>query len=500
MNKNIHPVDDLFGPLGQHTETPPPLVWQGVEQHLDRKSHARLRQKYKAIQRVAALLLLLLISGVVYYAATKNNSAANGSSTAQQPLRTPESTLPAGAQPVTKQPAAASGQPPVNSLAKTATASNDVDAAAENNTGLSVTAVNQNTISALTNTVKQKKFTVAAALKAVRLWSSRPKNKNEGFDMVSLPMDIRIPGEEALALPEREILLSVSPFNIKDLLPAVSAPAAANRPTALFPANRLPPAKTPAKPATPRGRWFINVFAAPEFLITRLKDDEPHFFGSTGGPRPADDDRRKLKDEERKTSSFSTGVLVQYALFKHIRIGSGISYIQKTTEIAPKKIYAELDNGGTVKFRYNCASGTSYLSPKDGSVTVIGDSASATSAENRLSYLHIPFTVSYTFTHKKISVSPFAGAGINVLLKEQIETEVTDALGSEHHRVTDIKGLKKTYLSGSLGLQFAYTLNKKCAVLLAPAARFAISSLNEHSNVKSFPLALGLQAGLQWRL
>jgi len=114
---------------------------------------------------------------------------------------------------------------------------------------------------------------------------------------------------------------------------------------------------------------------------------------------------------------------VQVPVGKKWSIQSGVTYTSKKISIEPKKIFAKLDNDGKVKYRFDCSSGYTFISPKTGTTPAVGDSVNAVASSNTLQYIGIPLAVNYTFSFGKFSLAPTVGTSVNFLTKQRIETE-----------------------------------------------------------------------------
>ena len=237
----------------------------------------------------------------------------------------------------------------------------------------------------------------------------------------------------------------------------------------------------------------LTPYFSPQFSFNRIEDN--HRGG--GGPQPPNGGREEIKRDELRQSSFSMGVLVDIPLGKKLSLLSGISYMNKNTRIEPKKIFAKLDNDGKVKYRFDCSSGYTYISPKTGTAPVIGDSVNATASINTLQYLGFPLAIKYNFNFKKFSISPVAGAVANFLVKQKIETALIVGTTKEKQTINSIQGLRPTYFNAFTGIAVAYKLNKRISLSFTPTGNFALSSITKDAAVKSYPNSFGLLAGVK---
>ncbi len=107
----------------------------------------------------------------------------------------------------------------------------------------------------------------------------------------------------------------------------------------------------------------VMPFVSPNYSFMRLEDNSP--FAGPGRNKNA------AEREERQSTSFSAGVLVNYGLTKSVIVQSGLVFSYAKTNILPKTIYARPDNNGHARYEFNCASGYSYINPKTGASPVV---------------------------------------------------------------------------------------------------------------------------------
>ena len=249
--------------------------------------------------------------------------------------------------------------------------------------------------------------------------------------------------------------------------------------------------------------WFkklsATVYISPEIAFNRLDNDKMEDHGAGGGNRPPDD-RHKIKKEEERATSYSIGILVNYRLKKQWSIQSGITLINKSSETAPKKVFAERADDGIIKFKNNCAFGSSFITPKKGSFINVGDSTTADETENKIAYLGIPFSIGYHIIKGKFSINPIIGTALNFLIKQAVNTGITDTTGSEKQQSKIINGLKPTYINAQFGVDFSYQLTNNFSITLMPTASMALTAVNENSTVKAYPNSFGIRAGLKFKL
>jgi hypothetical protein len=214
------------------------------------------------------------------------------------------------------------------------------------------------------------------------------------------------------------------------------------------------------------------------------------------GPQPRNG-RDQIKSEEQHQSSSTAGILVTLPVGKKWSLQSGVTLLNNETSIEPKKIFAKMDIDGKVKYRFDCASGYTYISPKTGTTPTVGDSVNTAASTNNLKYIGIPLAVNYNFSLGKFNIVPTFGVMANFLVKQRIETEIMQGVAPEKQTISNIQGLKSNYFNAFTGLAVEYNINKRLALSIMPSGNFALSSINKDAAVKSYPNSFGLNGGLK---
>ena len=236
-------------------------------------------------------------------------------------------------------------------------------------------------------------------------------------------------------------------------------------------------------------RLSVIIFFSPDLPFYRFQNDLAYNSPGTD-----------LKNEERPDLSSTTGVLIDYRLSDRWSLQSGLSYSNTTISIDPKTIYAEKDNTGSVKYRYNASSGYGYVLPSFSSSPSVGDSLYAFGANHTLQYLNIPAAIRYNIKKGKFKLFASAGISTNFLLHGIIETPVQNSSNNETEVIHHLHGLKKIYFSGLFNVGAEYRLNKKFSLMLSPTRRVALNSINKNVSVKSYPNSFGIATGIRMDL
>jgi hypothetical protein len=214
---------------------------------------------------------------------------------------------------------------------------------------------------------------------------------------------------------------------------------------------------------------------------------------------PGRNEHDEIKKDEHQQAAVSWGLTAGLSLTKKWGLQTGIRYSSRMIEIKPKKIFAELDTDGQVKYRFDMSNGYTYLNPKTGGSPAVGDSITVSVSSNRLQYLSIPLSVSYTIGFKKWALHPYLGGMVNFSIAQRMETSVSSNTFSEQQSVRNIQGNKRVYFNGIAGMGIEYYINRHLSLNLMPEANLALSSISKNAAVKSFPNSFAAGAGIKFQ-
>jgi len=192
-------------------------------------------------------------------------------------------------------------------------------------------------------------------------------------------------------------------------------------------------------------------------------------------------------------------LLVNYGVSKHILLQSGIVFSSAKTSIAPKIIYARADNSGHARYELNCSPGYAYYTPKTGSLPAVGDSVRIMGSSASVSYLGIPVSFQYVMKAGRFLFKPGAGLSLNFLTSNNSSTNFGFSTGNSKEN-TSIDGLRKAYLDGSLGMGIEYMISRKVSVGVRPLVRWAITSINKNTPVRTYQNFTSLETGMRINL
>ena len=507
MDEDLHNIEDLFfEALDDIEEKASQSVWEGVERRLDKENIVSIKKKYTNIKRIAILLLLLL--GISLYEMNRiynsNSLAKNGTAGHQNQrdsnqsidkandvkpgnisgiagqLRNTDNAIIRNEQPAT------SG----NESNKLADKEKEVNA----NNQLSQNAKAMTTINAQNNYSKNQ--AISKSLKNGRL-TSKPfykikiKNATTAEDQQltaqtkSNPAVYQIPFLESLKnIPiENAILKSKNSIDVKKSMPSLLASAIKSLNTS---SNNI--VSNEKKRAKRLSHFAITPFFSPDIAWYNLQDDNIN--NQTGNANDID-------AEEKHEFSATYGALIDYKISDHWGLQSGLTISNTNINTEPEIIYAQPDNTGSIKYRINTSSGYGFILPSYSTNPAIGDSLYSFTSTHSLRYIGIPMAATYSFAKDKFIFSAKAGASINFLTKGKIETTVEKGFDNSTETVNNIQGLKKLNFSGLAAIGVDYKLTKRMSLAFMPTMRFALTSINKNTIVKSYPMSFGSSIGLK---
>ncbi|MFM9908585.1 MAG: hypothetical protein ACKVOW_04515, partial [Chitinophagaceae bacterium] len=173
-------------------------------------------------------------------------------------------------------------------------------------------------------------------------------------------------------------------------------------------------------------KFSLTAFVSPDLSAYRLTNNSKNNF----------DNKTGIEERERNDLSSSGGILLGYSISKKIAVQTGFTYSTSNISIDPTKVYAEKDNGGTVKYRYNTSFGYGYLLPSFSTSPALGDSLFTSGANHTLQYISIPLVVKYKLGNNKLTLNPGIGIAVNFLTKATLTTDVEDRFNREKEFIT----------------------------------------------------------------
>lgn len=233
----------------------------------------------------------------------------------------------------------------------------------------------------------------------------------------------------------------------------------------------------------------LTAFIAPDYSQYHLINDKYNNYDNKVG----------IAKRERSDLSSSVGILIGYKTGDKTTIQSGIAYSSTNISIDPAKIYAEKDNAGVTKYRYNTSSGYGYLLPSFSSSPAVGDSLSANGANHTLHYISIPIIAKYRMGNKKLTFNPGVGVILNFLTEATLTTDVEDRFNRETEYIAKLESIRKIGISLMFFPEEQYQLSKIWSISAMPYFKYALESINKGNIVKTHPYTIGMGIGAVYK-
>jgi lipopolysaccharide assembly outer membrane protein LptD (OstA) len=211
--------------------------------------------------------------------------------------------------------------------------------------------------------------------------------------------------------------------------------------------------------------------------------------------------KTKIFQQTNFSSVFSAsgGIFLNYRLNKKWVIQSGLSYSWSNSILDPSESYAVKNNNGNIQFRVNTISGYGYLQPSSPSSPNVGDSVLTDKAYSKLHYLTIPLNASYRVSLKRFTLLGGAGVTFNFLTDATVETKILGSPFDQHESVVTLYGLKKINYGILLKAELQYKINSDWGISLIPCFKNALSPINIHSVLSTYPYNFGIGLGVNYR-
>ncbi len=493
MSKDLQNIDQLFqNKIEAYNEMPNDKIWQNIDQHLDKKATVYLQKKYTNLKRIAAILLLIVIASGVYI----NNNKTNNLSQKQQPSTNKDNTN------------------NINTLLNEVTTTQNVVTNKNIQIENAKQYINKNdlinnnekvTINYNKKRIDNNNYDVSNKILLNNIEKSNNHNKigiNKNNEtnvkkIITIENEVSIlNAENKTDLTQNNNLSNIDVTISKTKVALVAPTLSQNISTANL--NKKLNLKTPK--FNTNKIFNLTVFAIPEIAFNRIENEDEHKRPQSNNTLPAGssprfEDRHKIKDDELKLNSFVTGLTTQFNVSKNIVLQTGLIYNTQSSYTKEKKVFAEKDDKGEIKYKNNCSFGTTYINPKAGTIIQIGDSAIAAPTVSKLQFIGIPLQVGFTFTKNNFTILPIVGVTYNFLINKQSKAGLASITVKE---ISSIQGVNNSFVNANFALQLQYKLNKNIALVLSPISKVALSSINKNNNTKSYPNTLGLLTGLQF--
>lgn len=520
MSEDLHPMDDLFRTgLNDREESPTPAVWDAIEKELDKKDRKPAGGFFRLSGR-AAVIALVLLGSVGLFAA---GYYLRGMQVAREQKKN---------SPATEIPARSSaGQESQQALQNADFSKNEQTGIPQNNgTGHSqkneADSVDNDITDALIPEPESRNIQQPSAIDVPK--SAKPKEayqvkEDKKFSGQNNPTVHKSVSERqasyqpSAARDKGRATSAQVPVALEEEAAAVKEMALPESPVAshmlIIPAQKIPATVKPLQPPgmaqtgtvaeknaqqIPVANKKATGLLVPKFSLTPYAAYQSHSVkldddGSSWGYNMRED----MERTEQLPAKISGGILADMRIGKQFSLQTGLGLMQLDVNIQPKRIKAEKDIDGKVKYRLDCSAGTYFINPKQGNYPRPGDTISTQMATNALKYLTIPLAVKYHFGTNKLQFFATAGTGINLLTSQNLNAMVNHQYQYYGGRTTN---LKSSYFNGMIGAGATYFINKRIGIYVSPQYNFALTSMNEGLPVKSMPRTFNVQAGITIKL
>ncbi len=477
MDKHLHrDIGEQFSEdINSLSQEPREHIWENIDKALDKTDAKNYKEKFTRLKKRTMLLLLLLIGistySVIYFNTSKNKSnlpeAVRNYKTAEQKTNESASNSKTGNNIKGRPQSSATNLFPLHPVLENNTPGTNLTGATGQGSFIAkkITVINKGK----TN-IKISMGTIAGGKNAEDDTIEIIKN-----NVVAKPVDAFIFNKPVTTKDAENKPASISALLKKDALP--------------LSADNQSSKKNNKKRKAYNPKFTLTAFAAADYTAYRLENDE---FNTR-------DNKAGIEKRERSDLSSSAGILVGYTIRKKITIQSGIMYSSSNISIDPTKIYAEKDNAGIIKYRYNTSFGYGYLLPSFNSSPSVGDSLFANGANHTLNYISIPLIAKYKVGNKKISFNPGVGVTFNFLTKATLTTDVEDQFNTETEYISKLHSIKEFGSSIILTPEVQYQLSKKINISALPYFKYSLGVINKGNVVKTYPYTFGLGIGVVYK-
>ncbi len=469
MDKHLYKdIGEQFSnEINKLDQQPRSHIWEDIDKQLDKTDAANYKEKFTRLRKRTLLLLLLLVGmatfSVIYFNSFKNKNnpqyAADNAGSSIKKLNEQSVTAKKENTVIVKDDTLSTNnlnQQPENNIVADNLISND----------------DEDIYTSRKIAVKENRKTKIKISGAVAIENER------AVDEMAIP-DVAAPNEK---VQENKSVIINKAEETENRPAAISSSIKKDSSSAVSKNNNK-------KQANKNSKFTLTAFAAPDYAKYRLVNDKQNNYDNKAG----------IATREHSDLSASVGILLGYKIGNKITIQSGIIYSSTNISINPTKIYAEKNNAGTVKFRYNTSSGYGYLLPSFSGSPAVGDSLIADGANHTIRYISIPIILKYKMGNNKLTFNPGIGITFNFLTKATLTTDLVDQLNRETEYISKLEGIKKFSTGLIITPEVQYQLSKKISLSIMPYFKYAASSINKGNVVKTYPYTFGLGAGAVYK-
>jgi hypothetical protein len=249
--------------------------------------------------------------------------------------------------------------------------------------------------------------------------------------------------------------------------------------------SRNKKASSTVVPQPPR-RWAVTGFFSSEFAGYNLTDRDS--IAANG---------KEIDKKEKHVLSSSAMILINYRLSENWVFETGLGYSWAKSHASPTTSYA-VNNNGEIKFQVNTLSGYGYVPASSSAPAQVGDSVAIEHSTTTLHYLNAPFILSYAFHFKRLTLMPGIGFSLNLLTGAALETKLTSTFYSQQDYIVKMYGIKRLNYGLLLKTELGYAIDPHWSLDMVASFKNALTPINLHTLVATYPYNLGIGAGIKY--
>jgi hypothetical protein len=473
MDKHLHnDIGKQFSnEINKLSQQPREHIWENIDKQLDKTDATNYKDKFTKLRKRSLLLLLLLFGistfSIIYFNTSKNKNTPQGDmhnyNAAEQKTKEPANNNKPISTDANKQQNSSTNSFAPQPIADNTTAKDTIESKEEQDVfssqKIAVIKKGRTTVKITNGSIEEEKTTAENDIENLK--NNTPQ---------------KIADENIFEVP-------VKPTDAETNIAAI--PAASKKDSLSTVINNPSSKANNKKQQNNKSKFTLTAFVAPDYSAYRLENDEKNSYDNKNG----------IEKRERSDISSSAGILLGYKIGKKVILQSGITYSSSDISIDPTKIYAEKNNAGAIKYRYNTSYGYGYLLPSFSATPAVGDSLFANGANHTLHYIGIPVIIKYKLGNKKITFHPGAGVTFNFLTKATLTTDVQDRFNSETEYISKLEGIKKFSAGLIITPEIQYHLSKKWNISVMPYFKYSLGPVNKGNVVKTYPYTFGVGIG-----
>lgn len=500
MKEDIHNEDEHFKKAYQRLkEIPDPEIWDRINAELDKYDVIYYRKRFAAWRLIAFLILLLSGGATAYYIFLENPKAGNHTTTINKSS--------------SNMPKAVSDQAPLaNNKKSTPYNRNDNTDVKSLKNGKAY-----NSIPLYTNDSKSDSYTSQTVIKdradisqqldyppitgkvlqspgtLSRQYTQAASSLNKEFE-IRAAHDKKLPdsiGNGALTYNSfNELPKEAVPVNSISSFESKIKSTDTTKQSYAFQASQKHNKNSFAH------YWAFTPYISVDFTHYKLDNDAIET-GNNIEPK----DKIYIQEKERHEFSYSSGIMAKLQFSRNLSVKTGVIYSNIAIGIQPQTLYASVNGGQGIAYKFITSSGYAYVNPNSGIEPVAGDSINSHIAQHRLQYLGIPAMLNFTvFSKKRITLEGAAGISTNILLSTIVKTEVDDITGKELVDIHKLCGLRSVYFSYVADANLQFYISKHINATFTPSFKYAVNPINKNNVVKTYPYSVGIGGGITYRL